>query len=425
MLGDLWQDYNRFCQVPCELDDSEFHVCRRLGVAAKVLRGNRWVLQILISTATVDKLTLEDYYRRGEVANLAAMIEAKQANRLTRRNRPVAVRVLKDASTQSQVDVCALELDDTDVIIGHGSLSRHEQAVLAGGTAKCRPYGRPAVDISLGQLRLILDSQITKTDHAETIIEPCARQQLAQHLRDFIDDCEAYGQRILLTKSPVDASLFPAISVAFPSLRVRNKSGGEHILAAPSSMSEITLRQRVRERLEYVRRNGFLQDRPLNPLLAWPKLRGGERDRRMVSDLNYILKLEGIEYQCEAFLYQDVEELRARIEKHGFDALLAVLPEGWQEAYRSDNTHEQSKQRIEVPSQCIQYGHTLPESWMSRRKRRAAFRAALALVIHPGRRNIRMPEPLLHLGDVGLVGQGVGGGGRPQRVHAQAMDHVD
>ena len=84
VLWNLWQDYDRFCQVPCELGDSEFHFCRRLGVAAKVLRDNRWVLQMLISTTTVDKQTLESYYRRGEVATLAAMIEAKQANRLTR-----------------------------------------------------------------------------------------------------------------------------------------------------------------------------------------------------------------------------------------------------------------------------------------------------------------------------------------------------
>jgi hypothetical protein len=116
------------------------------------------------------------------------------------------------------------------------------------------------------------------TCHAETIIEPCERQQLAQHLRDFIDGCEAYGRKILLAKTPVDASLVPAISVTLPSLRVRNKVGGEHILAAPSSMEEIALRRRGRERLEHVRRNGFLQSRPINPLS--PPSTTGVRDRR-------------------------------------------------------------------------------------------------------------------------------------------------
>ena len=86
----------------------------------------------------------------------------------------------------------------------------------------------------------------------------------------------------------------------------------------------------------------------------------------MMSDLNYILKLEGIDYRFEAFLYKDVEHLRAHIEKKGFDALLAMLPEGWQEAHCGDNTHEQIKRRIEVPSQCIQHDHTLPESWVNR-----------------------------------------------------------
>jgi hypothetical protein len=225
-LGHLWQDYDRFCQVPSELGDTEFHFCRKLWVVAKVLRGNRWVLQVLISTVTVDKLTLEDYYQRGDVVRLTAMIKTKQANRLNRHNRAVAVRVLKDASTAFQIDVSVLELDDPGVIIGHGSLSRHEQTSFAGGTAKCRPYARQAIEVPLSQLRLILDSQITQTDHSETIIEPDERQQLARQLRDFIDGCDAYGQQILLGATSVDSSLFPVISVTPPSLRLRNKGGG-------------------------------------------------------------------------------------------------------------------------------------------------------------------------------------------------------
>jgi hypothetical protein len=44
ILGNLWQDYDRFCQVPSEPDDSKFHFCRRLGAAAKVLRDNMRVI---------------------------------------------------------------------------------------------------------------------------------------------------------------------------------------------------------------------------------------------------------------------------------------------------------------------------------------------------------------------------------------------
>ena len=40
----------------------------------------------------------------------------------------------------------------------------------------------------------------------------------------------------------------------------------------------------------------------------------------------------------------------------------------------------------------------------------------MSLIIHPRRRNITVPQPLLHLDDVGLVGQGVGGSGGAQGV---------
>src|SRR5262245_36101656 len=68
-------------------------------------------------------------------------------------------------------------------------------------------------------------------------------------------------------------------------------------------VTEITLQEQGRARLEHVRQNGLLQYRPINPLLAWPKPLGWGRARRMRSDLNYILKLEGIDYRFEAFLY--------------------------------------------------------------------------------------------------------------------------
>src|SRR5690349_8272952 len=51
---------------------------------------------------------------------------------------------------------------------------------------------------------------------------------------------------------------------------------------------------------------------------------------------------------------------------------------------------------------------------------RAILRPRLSLIIHPRRRNIRVPQPLLYLGDVGVVRQGIGRGGGTERVHAQA-----
>src|SRR5262249_12198883 len=155
--------------MPTPEEDAEFRFCRQFGVAAKPLRGNRWVLQVLISTVTLDGRTLDDYYRNGEVHVLAGMIRAKQLNRVNRRNRPVTVRVFRDESTPFQLKVGVLDLDGPGSIVGHGSLSRHEQAGMAGGTVRCRPFNSQPVDVPLSELRLILDTQITRSDHSETI----------------------------------------------------------------------------------------------------------------------------------------------------------------------------------------------------------------------------------------------------------------
>ena len=57
-------------------------------------------------------------------------------------------------------------------------------------------------------------------------------------------------------------------------------------------------------------------------------------------------------------------------------------------------------------------------------ERRAVLRPTLALVVHPGGRNIRMAQPFLDLSDVGRMGEGVGGGGGAQGMDAQAGDDL-
>src|SRR6266851_908059 len=54
-------------------------------------------------------------------------------------------------------------------------------------------------------------------------------------------------------------------------------------------------------------------------------------------------------------------------------------------------------------------------------KRRAVLRPCFAPVIKPRRRNVRMAEPLLDLGDVSLMGERVGRSGGAQRVDAEAI----
>jgi len=67
VLGVLWQDYDRFCQMPEGPRDAEYLFCRKVGFSPKVLRGNRWVIQVAIATASVDGRTFQDYYRDGRV----------------------------------------------------------------------------------------------------------------------------------------------------------------------------------------------------------------------------------------------------------------------------------------------------------------------------------------------------------------------
>jgi len=46
------------------------------------------------------------------------------------------------------------------------------------------------------------------------------------------------------------------------------------------------------------------------------------------------------------------------------------------------------------------------------------------LIIHPSGRNIRVPQPFLHIGDVGPVLEGVSRGSRPERMHAEVWGYV-
>lgn len=365
-LGDLWQDYDRFCQVPPRHATTEFHFCRRFGAVARFLVGNRCAIQPLISTATVDGRTFADYYRSGEVGILTEMIEAKQADRLTRTNRPTAVRVLRDESTAHQVQAAVLNLEEPNLLGSIASLSRPEQAKRAAGMIRCRKFTSAAIDVPLDQLRLIVESQITQVGHSETILDPRSRHRWAGVVRDFLDGMEVHGVVICLSETPFDAESVPNDTVAFPALRVSGPDNKERLIKAPRDKKESALRQRGRDRTDALKTFGFLQSRPINPLLAWPHRFGCDRAERMARDLNYLMERAGIEYRFVWTLYEHIDALNRFVTERGHDTLLAVLPEGWRKAYRGDSTHERIKQRIEVPSQCIHFDHTLPEAWVGR-----------------------------------------------------------
>lgn len=368
-LGELWQDYGSFCQMPNDLMGSDYYMCRRFDVAVEVLRQNTWVLQCSVNTTTLDGRTLADYYRRGEANILAGMIEDKRANRLTRQNRPTAVRVWRNKSNIYKLDVSVLELDDPDLIIKYGTLSADEQKAFSGKTVLCRPFKGQPIDVPLSEIRLILDSQITQEEHADTIINPAEREQFIHHLRNFIDGVDVYGEILRLSPTPFDIDRLPTTFILPPAIRVKDKNGDETIIEPPIAASDDLLKKRMRDRSDHIRRYGFLRQRPINPLLAWHRRFGKQTANRMKNDLNYLLESQGIEYKFEFMLFNDVDEIRKEIERNGYDALLAVLPERSRSPHDPNNTHEKIKRSIEAPSQCIHYDNTLPREWVARKHR--------------------------------------------------------
>ncbi len=185
-------------------------------------------------------------------------------------------------------------------------------------------------------------------------------------MRDFIHGVDVYGARIELSESPIDAASLPGELIALPSLRVRHEGASERVLDSALPVTKEGIRDRGRQRTAALKRFGYLQGRPINPLLACPNWFGRNRAERMVGDLNHLMRSAGIEYQFNWTLYHNIEELDRYIARQGFDSLLAVLPEGSRKPHRNDSTHEKIKQQIDVPSQCIQHDHTLPEAWVNR-----------------------------------------------------------
>lgn len=366
-LGFLWQDFNSFCQLPDYSEDQDHAFCRRFSATAKYLMGNRLVVELTINTISVDQNTFADYYKRGEVRELADHIEAKRANRLNRDNRPTAVRVLHDQSLDHQAIVEPLELSVPDAIGGHATLSRHEQQALVGGTVECRKFKREPFAVPLHEVRLILDTQITQESHDETIIDPADREHLYRELRSFVERANLFGQELQLSPTCVDVSDFPGEVVLPPCIRVRDKDKGEAEIAAPTAATEAELRRRTRDRASRIRSHGFLQSRPIAPLLAVPPWFGKERARRMASDLGFIWRTQGIDYRFDFGEYQDGHDLARWIEKKGYDAALVVLPEGSRGKSSTNDTHEQIKQIVPIPTQCIHHNNTLPQSWVGKR----------------------------------------------------------
>jgi hypothetical protein len=358
-LGELWQDFDAFCQYPRNDFGQDHLMCKRFSVVPKYIAGSRLVLQTVITTATLDGRTVADYYETGTVAALAEMIALKREGRLTRKNRQTNVRVLHQP-TEGAAGIRALDLDDVDVILRHAELPPDRQRELAQGTVRCRPYAHPTMDIPPWELRLILGSQITQEDHAETIIEPDDRAAWMRRIRDFVEGCDVHGKTLRLADQPINTETMDSLIVLPPAIRVRGHNGREMIIPGPEHLTERALQQRARARMDAIRERGFLQRRPINPALAWPNRLDLARGEHLGRHFNAILSDHGIEQTFALLRYRTAEELRATIEREAYDTVMVILPEGSRQPHSADDTHEQIKRRLDVPSQCLQYDNTLP-----------------------------------------------------------------
>lgn len=366
-LGDLWQEYNSFCQSPEFKPGDDFAFCRRFSPAAKFLRGGRLGIEMNVNTTSVDARTLADYYRHGDVSLLADRIEAKRANRTTRANQPVAIHVLHELSDSFGSSFTPLELTAVDAVLGHATLSRQEQQGLADGTAECRKFPRAPSGIPMNELRLVLDTQITQESHDETIIDPEERQRLYRDLRGFLDDLDVFGNRLQIGTTCISCDEFDGGVVMPPAIRVCDNAKGEAIIPAPRDSTPDSLKKRTRQRASAIRDNGFLQSRSMNPVLAAPKKFGAERAKRMASDLWYILKQQGIDIRFHWCLYRDAHDLSRIVESKGYDAAIVVLPERARRGGHAQNdTHDAVKREVPIPTQCIHHNNTLPEQWVAK-----------------------------------------------------------
>ena len=104
-------------------------MCRRFDFGVKQLAGGMWVVRLTVNTTSLDSWTFNDYYVRGEVRHLADRLEAKRRNRITRQNRPTAIRVLQQYKSGSS-KVRALDFEDYELAMDHAKLSPERQIAL-------------------------------------------------------------------------------------------------------------------------------------------------------------------------------------------------------------------------------------------------------------------------------------------------------
>ena len=362
--GPLWQDFRGFCQMPGRAIGDQYLFARKVEVQPEYLRGGLLALQVRINTVTIDGRTLADHYAAGDARIVAKYIRLKRANRTKRDNRPADIRVLHDQTTAYQDSARARELADPEALLSQVNETREQQRILSNGNIQCTNFPRGTLDVPMKEVRLILDTQITQDRHRESILEPPERADLLLELRGDLDGVDIFGTALRLADLPLNATPYAGAPVPPPAQWVRGAGGTKELLESPNPVGFKELRNRARDRANRVRKYGFMVTRPITPLLACPSEFGKKRAQRLLEDFNALLRDRAIDNRFELVVYETIGKLARDVRDGGFDALLAVLPERPNEPYGHNDTHEQIKREIQVPSQCIFSGNTLPARWV-------------------------------------------------------------
>jgi len=370
-LGVLWRDYGDYCQMPPDDLDASQVFCRKFNVRPKFLADGRLVVQIGISTITLDGWPLASYYQRGKVERVAEIVASARERYSTRKGDPAKFRMWYDLRGCGRTDAIVVEVLDPEQLIQHADLSPTEQRSLADSSIACVEFPDKEHSARLADLRLIAGNSSTREQHRNTILSPVERASIREQVVETLDRFAVHDCVALVSKAPVRASSYRTLNILPPSIQVPNDWDQPRIIAGPDNFSADAIRRRTRERSIAVRRNGFLRPSPLKPLLAWPReVIESRRARRTINQdvveamrvmLNARFDERKIDACFESYTYSNVDDLRQYVESRGFDALFAVLPEPSERSYQQDDVHELIKQRIGVPSQCIHYGHTLCE----------------------------------------------------------------
>ena len=361
-LGVLWQDFNDFCQIPANsIMRNGIIFCRKFNASVEHLRNNRWVIQVSVTARMVDSRTFSDYYQASEVQQLNHMIQAKQTNRLTRKNQPPSVRVL--SSYNNTIGV--VDLDNPHEIYTDSLLEPAEQQAMSNKMICCSKFKQQSSNIPSNQIRLILDSQLTSKTHQETLIAPHERFRWYNALRNFLHDFNAYDHSIQLSEQPVNIASFDEARILPPSIWVKGSKNKPFKLSKPKEFNRRSLENRTKKRSQLIRDNGYLEQRFINPLLAYPDQFGEERAIRLQKDLNDLVKRQGLDFRFSTSIsFNDINAIEEEMYRNEHDALLAVLPEPKRSVYTNSDTHEKIKRKIQAPSQCIHIDNTLPSNWL-------------------------------------------------------------